>query len=58
MENKESVDIRFCSVAVSVFLAAKHLQEAVEQFCKDNPSVNYSDVLDFVVKVRDIFDEV
>lgn len=58
MKEEEKIDICFCSVSVSVFLAAKHLQEAVEQFCKDNPSVKYSDVFDFVVKVRDIFNEV
>lgn len=43
----------YCLIA-----AAVHLQEAVEQFCKDNPSVEYSDVMKFLIEVRDILDEV
>ena len=38
--------------------AALHLQEIVNQFVADNPSVKYSDVFEFVIKVRDIFYEV
>lgn len=38
--------------------ASIHLQEAIEQFVKDNPSVNYSYLVSFVLKVRDIFDEI
>lgn len=46
MENDEKfVSLFFC-------FAAKRLQELVEQFVKDNPSVKYSDVIDFVSKVR------
>ena len=43
----------YCTIA-----AAVHLHEAVEQFCKDNPSVKYSDVFSFLIKVRDILDEI